>query len=76
MDYQRHLFQERTVRSVTANTRTGGRADLDLAIARPPEVTITPYPFGAAERALADLAHGQVKGAAVLLMEEGAERHM
>jgi propanol-preferring alcohol dehydrogenase len=31
LDYQRHLFQERTVTSVTANTRADGRALLALA---------------------------------------------
>ena len=31
LDYQRHLFQEREIRSVTANTREDGRALLALA---------------------------------------------
>lgn len=68
LGYERHLFQERVLRSVTANTRSDGRAYLALAQAHPPEVTTTPYPFDAAGRALADLAHGQVSGAAVLIM--------
>ncbi|MEV8632120.1 zinc-binding alcohol dehydrogenase family protein [Streptosporangium sp. NPDC051023] len=67
LDYQRHLFQERTLRSVTANTRADARAYLDLASAHPPEVTTVPYPFDAADRALGDLAADRVEGAAVLL---------
>ncbi|WP_442945769.1 zinc-dependent alcohol dehydrogenase family protein [Nonomuraea sp. LPB2021202275-12-8] len=66
LDYERHLFQERTLRSVTANTRDDGRAYLDLAAARPPAVATVPYAFEDADRALADLANGQVNGAAVL----------
>ncbi|TMR92993.1 zinc-dependent alcohol dehydrogenase family protein [Nonomuraea basaltis] len=68
LDYDRHLFQERTLRSVTANTRADGRAYLELALAHPPRVTITPYPFAAAAQALTDLANDQVNGAAVLIM--------
>ncbi|MGP3960415.1 zinc-dependent alcohol dehydrogenase family protein [Nonomuraea sp. 3N208] len=68
LNYDRHLFQERTLRSVTANTRADGRAFLELALAHPPRVTIAPYPFHAAAQALTDLANDQVNGAAVLIM--------
>lgn len=64
--YQDHLFQERQVRSVTANTRRDGDELLDIAAAIPLRPTTTPYPFEAADRALADLAADQVDGAAVL----------
>nr|WP_245658329.1 zinc-binding alcohol dehydrogenase family protein [Microtetraspora malaysiensis] len=67
LNYERHLFQERTLRSVTANTRADGRAFLELAALHPPRVATTPYPFAAADRALADLAADRVEGAAVLL---------
>jgi len=66
LDYQQHLFQERQVRSVTANTRRDGEEFLDLAARIPVQVTATPYPLDDAGRALADLAHGRVRGAAVL----------
>jgi propanol-preferring alcohol dehydrogenase len=69
LNYQRHLFQERTLRSVTANTRVDGREFLRLASVHHPRVTTTPYPFDAAGQALADLAADRVEGAAVLLME-------
>jgi propanol-preferring alcohol dehydrogenase len=67
LDYDRLLFQERQVRSVTANTRRDGEELLDLAPRIPIRVTTTPYPLSAADRALADLAHGRVAGAAVLV---------
>ncbi|MFI6732178.1 zinc-dependent alcohol dehydrogenase family protein [Nonomuraea sp. NPDC050451] len=69
LNYDRHLFQERTLRSVTANTRADGRAYLELALAHPPRVATSLYPFGEAAQALTDLANDQVRGAAVLVME-------
>ncbi|MFG1611303.1 zinc-dependent alcohol dehydrogenase family protein [Nonomuraea wenchangensis] len=68
LNYERHLFQERTVRSVTANTRADGRAYLELATTHPPRVATVPYPLEAAGQALADLANDQVNGAAVLVV--------
>ncbi|WTD59147.1 zinc-dependent alcohol dehydrogenase family protein [Streptosporangium sp. NBC_01639] len=66
LDYRRHLFQERTLRSVTANTRADGRAYLELATAHPPKVTTVPYLLDAADQALCDLAADRIEGAAVL----------
>jgi len=66
LDYQRHLFQERQLRSVTANTRADGEAFLAVAGRVPLSVETVAYPFAAADRALADLAAGRVTGAAVL----------
>jgi propanol-preferring alcohol dehydrogenase len=66
LDYQRHLFQERQLRSVTANTRDDGRAFLSVAAEIPIRVTTRGYPFDEADRALADLAHDRFAGAAVL----------
>jgi propanol-preferring alcohol dehydrogenase len=67
LDYQRHLFQERDLRSVTSNTRTDGREFLTLAARIGIKVTTTPYPLDRADQALADLAGGRVSGAAVLV---------
>jgi propanol-preferring alcohol dehydrogenase len=67
LDYQRHLFQERQLCSVTANTRADGEEFLTLAGRLGLRVTTRPYPLGEADRALADLSHGRVTGAAVLL---------
>src|SRR5829696_6305663 len=67
LDYQSHLFLERQIRSVTANTRADGEEFLALAGRLGLQVTTTPYPFGAADQALADLAADHVTGAAVLV---------
>jgi propanol-preferring alcohol dehydrogenase len=68
LDYQRHLFHERQVRSVTANTRADGEEFLALAARIPIRVTTQPYRLDDADRALADLAHDRVTGAAVLIV--------
>jgi propanol-preferring alcohol dehydrogenase len=62
------LFEERQVRSVTANTRRDGDEFLDIAARIPIRPTTTQYPFTAADRALADLSQDRVNGAAVLRM--------
>lgn len=66
LDYQRHLFQERQVRSVTANTRADAREFLETAHRIGIRVTTAAYPMDQADRALADLAADRVEGAAVL----------
>jgi propanol-preferring alcohol dehydrogenase len=66
LDYQRHLFQERSLTSVTANTREDGRALLRLAAEIPIRTRTQRYPLEAANEALADLAHDRIRGAAVL----------
>ena len=66
LDYQRHLFQERELRSVTANTRQDARELLRLAEAIPLETHTRPYPLERAGEALADLKHDRIRGAAVL----------
>ena len=63
-----HLFQERTLRSVTANTRADGEEFLAFAAEIPIRPTATPYPFDAADPALTDLVEGRVTGAAVLVV--------
>jgi propanol-preferring alcohol dehydrogenase len=65
--YEDHLFQERQVRSVTANTRADGEELLALAGRLRLDVVTTRYPLDAADRALADLAADRVTGAAVLM---------
>jgi alcohol dehydrogenase, propanol-preferring len=67
--YERHLFEERDLRSVTANTRQDGREFLALAAAHPLTVEVTPYPLEAADQALTDLAGDRVRGAAVLMVD-------
>jgi propanol-preferring alcohol dehydrogenase len=66
LDYARHLFQERTLCSVTANTRDDGEALLRLAVEVPLRTHTVVYPLERANEALADLKADRVRGAAVL----------
>lgn len=66
LNYQRHLFQERNLRSVTSNTRRDGREFLELAEGIGIQVTVSRYPLDRADQALTDLAADRVNGAAVL----------
>ncbi len=66
LSYDAHLFQERQLRSVTANTRGDAEEFLRLAERLRIRVAVTPYAFEEADRALADLAADRVNGAAVL----------
>jgi len=66
LDYQRHLFRERTLTSVTANTRADGEELLRLAVALGIDARVSAYEFNDADRALTDLSDGAVTGAAVL----------
>jgi propanol-preferring alcohol dehydrogenase len=67
LNYQQHLFQERQVRSVTANTRQDGRDFLGFAATHRLHVATTHYSLDQADVALADLAADRVHGAAVLI---------
>jgi propanol-preferring alcohol dehydrogenase len=66
LDYAADLFQERRLRSVTANTRRDGEEFLRLAERLGVRATTVTYPMAEAPQALADLAHGRFGGAAVL----------
>jgi propanol-preferring alcohol dehydrogenase len=66
LNYQRHIFQERQLRSVTANTRADAREFLEFAGRHRLSVTTVEYPLDGADRALADLAADRINGAAVL----------
>ncbi len=66
LNYQRHLFQEREIRSVTANTRADSRDFLAFAGEHRMTVSTPEYGLDRADEALADLAAGRIAGAAVL----------
>ncbi len=68
LNYDAHLFQERTLRSVTSNTRGDGEEFLRLAERLRLQVTVSPYPFDKADQAVADLAAERFTGAAVISM--------
>jgi propanol-preferring alcohol dehydrogenase len=69
--YERDLFYEREIRSVTANTRVDGRAFLRFAAEHRLEVTTHEYPLRQGQQALQDLKAGRFDGAAVLVPESG-----
>ena len=66
LHYERELFQERRLRSVTANTRADAETFLALAARFGVRASTTGYPMADADRALRDLAAGAFSGAAVL----------
>ncbi|MGH3889801.1 MAG: zinc-binding alcohol dehydrogenase family protein [Pseudonocardiaceae bacterium] len=67
LHYQQHLFQERQIRSVTANTRQDGHDFLGFAARHRLQVATTHYSLDQADVALADLAADRMHGAAVLI---------
>ena len=70
LSYERHLFEERSVTSVTANTRADGEELLRLAAHIRPRVETVPYPLERAADALNDVLNRKVKGKVVLLTGE------
>jgi len=66
LNYENELFQERTLRSVTSNTRGDAEEFLRLAERLRLRVSVTPYPLDAADKALSDLEDDRFTGAAVL----------
>ncbi|MEV8040527.1 zinc-dependent alcohol dehydrogenase family protein [Arthrobacter sp. NPDC080082] len=70
LDYAAELFQERQLRSVTANTRADGEEFLRIAAEIPLRPSTTAYPFEEAGRALRDLAADRVTGAAVIRVRD------
>ena len=69
--YEAHLFEEKVLRSVTANTRQDGEELLRLAPRLGVRATTTTYRLDQADVALADLAHDLVTGSAVLVTDGG-----
>jgi propanol-preferring alcohol dehydrogenase len=67
LSYDRELFEERELRSTTANTRADGEEFLRIAAAIDLQVTAVPRPLAEADRVLADLAGDRITGAAVLV---------
>ncbi|TCC02008.1 zinc-binding alcohol dehydrogenase family protein [Kribbella soli] len=69
LNYERYLFHERDLRSVTSNTRRDGE-ELFRLIARLPVAAHTSIiPFDAVDRALADVAHGRASGSLVAVLD-------
>ena len=66
LDYERDLFYERELRSVTANTRADGEEFLKIAGEIPVRTHTVGMTLNEANRALYLLKHDELKGAAVL----------
>ena len=69
MAYEPHLFWEKRLTSVTANTRGDGEALLAEAAVIPIRPRVNRYALADANRALGDLAGDRVDGTAVLMVE-------
>ncbi len=66
LDYDRELFGERTIRSVTANTKQDGLELLREAAAIPIRPRVERFPLERANQALQALKAGRISGAGVL----------
>ena len=69
LDYERHLFHEKTLQSVTANTRADGEELLKLAAEIPLRPRVTQFPLREANRALQQLKHDGIQGSGVLMVQ-------
>ena len=67
LSYERHLFHEKNLRSVTANTRADGEELLRIAADIPIRPQITSFPLADANRALQQLKRDGIQGSGVLL---------
>jgi propanol-preferring alcohol dehydrogenase len=70
LNYERHLFYERDLRSVTANTRRDGRDLLAEAAKIPVRPQVKTYPLAEANAALQDLKADRIDGTGVLVIDE------
>jgi len=67
LDYQKHLYWEKTLRSVANATREDGRELLQLAAEIPMTTKVETYPLELANEVLLRLKQGKVQGTAVLI---------
>ncbi len=70
MDYTKHLYHERVLRSVMNATRQDGKELLELAAKIPINSTITTFPLEETNEALIALKDGNINGAAVIQIAE------
>ena len=69
LNYDRHLFYEKNLRSVTANTRRDGNELLKIAVEVPLRPKTAPFALTDANRALQMLKHDAIQGSGVLVMD-------
>lgn len=68
LEYDKHVFFERDIRSVTANTRDDGRELLEEAACIPIRPHTTTFPLEKANEALQALKSGRLDGSGVLIV--------
>ncbi len=68
MDYEKHLFYEKNVHSVTANTRQDGIELLRIAAEIPIRPQVRLFPLSEANQALLCLKEGKIEGSGVLVV--------
>jgi alcohol dehydrogenase, propanol-preferring len=66
LDYEKHLYYEKSIHSVTASTRQDGEELLQLAAEIPIRTQTQQFPLAEANRALQLLKAGKINGAGVL----------
>jgi propanol-preferring alcohol dehydrogenase len=74
LDYDRHLWREKSLSTVANVTRADVRACLDLAVEIPLKPRVERYPLADANRALLELRQGGTRGAKVLEVAGAAGR--
>ena len=68
LDYTRHLYDEKVIRSAANSTRQDVQELLTLAAEVPVRTHVHPYPLESANEALIDLKQGRINGAAALTL--------
>ena len=68
LQYEQHLFYDKQIRSVAANTREDGRRLLAEAVHAGVKPQVTTYPLSDANRALQDMKHSRIGGTGVLVI--------
>lgn len=69
LNYEKHLYHEKILRSVANSTRQDGREFLELAAKIPVKTTVQIFSLEEANEALSQLKKGLVNGAAVLKID-------
>ena len=70
LDYEKHVFYERDIHSVTANTREDGRQLLKEAAEIPIRPHTTTYALEEGNKALQDLKNDRISGTGLLQIED------
>ncbi len=73
LNYEQHLFYDKEIRSVAANTREDGRELLAEAAEAGVRPHVKTYSLADANAALQDMKHSRVDGTGVLLIDKGME---